>query len=81
MGNLTKEESGMKRIALLRYIKKCRDESHYIPSVREMSRAVGLSCSTVHGYLKSMQESGYVATTEGVTRSTVLTEEGEALIR
>lgn len=81
MANLTKEESEQKKLGILRYIKKCRDDSHYIPSMKEISREVGLSSSTVHGYLKAMQERGYISSTEGVTRSTVLTRKGEALIK
>jgi repressor LexA len=51
----TKEE------LILAVIKKSIREKGYPPSVREIGQAVGLSSSsTVHGYLKRLEEKGYL---------------------
>lgn len=50
-----------KQAAILEVIKKSIREKGYPPSVREIGKAVGLSSSsTVHGYLKKLEEKGYL---------------------
>ena len=47
--------------AILKYIEKQIDANGYPPSVREIGKAVGLkSTATVHGYLNSLTEKGYI---------------------
>ena len=44
------------------YLKKFQREHGYPPSVREIGAAVGLkSASTVHGYLRCLEERGLIA--------------------
>jgi repressor LexA len=50
-----------KQAAILEVIKKKIHQKGYPPSVREIGKAVGLSSSsTVHGYLKKLEEKGYL---------------------
>lgn len=50
-----------KQAAILEVIKKSIRQKGYPPSVREIGQAVGLSSSsTVHGYLKKLEEKGYL---------------------
>lgn len=50
-----------KQAAILAVIKKNIRQKGYPPSVREIGQAVGLSSSsTVHGYLKKLEEQGYL---------------------
>lgn len=50
-----------KQAAILEVIKKNIRQKGYPPSVREIGQAVGLSSSsTVHGYLKKLEEKGYL---------------------
>lgn len=47
--------------AIVEFIKKNVRQKGYPPSVREIGAAVGLkSSSTVHGYLKRLEEKGYI---------------------
>ena len=47
--------------AILKYIEKQVNQKGYPPSVREIGKAVGLrSTATVHGYLRALQEKGYI---------------------
>ena len=46
---------------ILKYIEKSLKNNGYPPSVREICKAVGLkSTATVHGYLNSLEEKGYI---------------------
>lgn len=50
-----------KQAAILEVIKKSIRQKGYPPSVREIGQAVGLSSSsTVHGYLKKLEDKGYL---------------------
>lgn len=50
-----------KQAAILEVIKKNIRQKGYPPSVREIGKAVGLSSSsTVHGYLRKLEEKGYI---------------------
>ncbi len=50
-----------KQAAILAFIKDNIRKKGYPPSVREIGRAVGLSSSsTVHGYLKKLEDKGYL---------------------
>ncbi len=50
-----------KQAAILEVIKKNIRQKGYPPSVREIGKAVGLSSSsTVHGYLRKLEEKGYL---------------------
>ena len=47
--------------AILKFIEKHLKKNGYPPSVREIGKAVGLkSTATVHGYLASLEEKGYI---------------------
>ena len=47
--------------AILKFIEKSIKNNGYPPSVREIGKSVGLkSTATVHGYLASLEEKGYI---------------------
>ena len=47
--------------AILKFIEKSIKSNGYPPSVREIGKSVGLkSTATVHGYLASLEEKGYI---------------------
>ena len=47
--------------SILKFIAKQIEKEGYPPSVREIGKAVGLSSTaTVHGYLKRLEEKGYI---------------------
>ena len=47
--------------AILKFIEKSIKSNGYPPSVREIGKSVGLkSTATVHGYLSSLEEKGYI---------------------
>ena len=47
--------------AILKFIEKQINANGYPPSVREIGKAVGLrSTATVHGYLRALEEKGYI---------------------
>ena len=47
--------------AILKFIEKSIKNNGYPPSVREIGKSVGLkSTATVHGYLSSLEEKGYI---------------------
>ncbi|MCL6612648.1 MAG: transcriptional repressor LexA [Peptococcaceae bacterium] len=55
------EDLTPKQAAILDVIKKNIRQKGYPPSVREIGQAVGLSSSsTVHGYLKKLEDKGYL---------------------
>lgn len=63
-----------KQLEILNFIKKQISEVGYPPTVREICDAVGLnSPSTVHGYLKRLEKSGYIEKSQGSSRGIRLT--------
>ena len=47
--------------AIVKFIEKHIKANGYPPSVREIGKSVGLkSTATVHGYLASLEEKGYI---------------------
>ena len=55
------EELNKRESEILNFIKSETSRKGYPPSVREIGMAVGLkSSSTVHGYLNSLEEKGYI---------------------
>jgi repressor LexA len=55
------EELNKRESEILHFIKSETSRKGYPPSVREIGMAVGLkSSSTVHGYLNSLEEKGYI---------------------
>ena len=64
-GNLSEKEQ-----RILKFIKRNVWEKGYPPSVREIGKAVGLSSSsTVHAYLKKLEERGYLRRDVNKTRA------------
>ena len=64
-GSLSEKEQ-----RILKFIKRRVWEKGYPPSVREIGEAVGLSSSsTVHGYLKKLEERGYLRRDVNKTRA------------
>lgn len=62
---LTEKEAQILNV-IVDYIK----ENGYAPSVREIGKLVGLkSTSTVHEYLKRLQEKGYIERKENFPRT------------
>ncbi len=62
------------------YIKKQIDEAGYPPSVREICMAVGLSSpSTVHRYINSLEEKGYIIKEDSKKRAIKLTKQEEGI--
>ena len=55
---------------ILHYIETYKQQYGYAPSVREIGRGVGLaSTSSVHAYLKKLQEQGLIEKQEGRPRT------------
>lgn len=64
------ENLNPKQLAVLQYIKYQMQEKGYPPSVREICTAVNLkSTSTVHTYLKKLEELGYIRRDLAKTRA------------
>jgi repressor LexA len=60
-GRKMSSELTPKQAAILEVIKKSISQKGYPPSVREIGQAVGFSSSsTVHSYLKKLEEKGYL---------------------
>ena len=58
------------------YIKRQIEEAGYPPSVREICMAVGLSSpSTVHRYINSLEEKGYIVKADSKKRAIRLTKQ------
>ncbi len=50
-----------RQLAILEFIESEKKSKGYPPSVREIAKAVGLrSSSTVHGYLRKLEDDGYI---------------------
>lgn len=63
------------------YIRSCIREAGYPPSVREICEAVGLSSpSTVHGYLKRLEQKGLIIKDDLKKRAIRLPEAREEVI-
>ena len=55
---------------ILHYIETYKQEYGYAPSVREIGKGVGLaSTSSVHAYLKKLQEQGLIEKQDGRPRT------------
>ena len=66
--------------SILKFIAKQIEKEGYPPSVREIGKAVGLSSTaTVHGYLKRLEEKGYIRkeNKKGRTLKLIKDENGE----
>ena len=66
--------------SILKFIAKQIEKEGYPPSVREIGKAVGLSSTaTVHGYLKRLEEKGYIRkeNQKGRTLKLIKDENGE----
>jgi len=64
-----------KQERVLEYIKKTIEEKGYSPSVRDICSAVGIkSTSTVHAYLKKLEEAGRIVMDNSISRSIRLPE-------
>lgn len=64
------EDLNTRQYEVLKYIKTQIREKNYPPSVREICVAVNLkSTSTVHGYLKQLEEFGYIKRDSTKTRA------------
>ena len=66
--------------SILKFIAKQIEKEGYPPSVREIGKAVGLSSTaTVHGYLKRLEEKGYIRkeNQQGRTQKLIKDENGE----
>ena len=84
MLNRKKEKDGLtkREKSILKCIVKQIEKNGYPPSVREIGKAVGLSSTaTVHGYLKRLEEEGYVKkeNQKGRTIKLLKDESGELL--
>ncbi len=84
MLNRKKEKDGLtkREKSILKCIVKQIEKNGYPPSVREIGKAVGLSSTaTVHGYLKRLEEKGYVKkeNQKGRTIKLLKDESGELL--
>ncbi len=67
-----------KASAILRYVENCIDDG-IPPSVREICSELGIkSTSTVHKYLKELEEKGYIIRGENLNRSIKLAENSGA---
>jgi len=73
-------ELAKKEKEIFEYIKLQIDEAGYPPSVREICNAVGLSSpSTVHRYLNSLEEKGYIIKADSKKRAIKLTKQEEGI--
>ena len=67
--------AGQRQEQIYKYIKEYIAQHGYPPSVREISRAVGLkSASTVHGYLRQLEERGLLSREARLPRALGLPE-------
>ena len=61
MKNSNKELLNKREKAILKFIERQIELKGYPPSVREIGKSVGLSSTaTVHGYLRKLEEKGYI---------------------
>lgn len=59
-----------KEKSVLKYIKSTIKSNGYAPSVRDICIAVGIkSTSTVHSYIKRLEEKGYISRVDGKSRA------------
>ena len=75
-----KPELSNREKSILKFIAKQIEKEGYPPSVREIGKAVGLSSTaTVHGYLKRLEEKGYIRkeNQKGRTLKLIKDENGE----
>ena len=63
---------------VLEYIRDFTHRNGYVPSVRDIARAIGVkSPSTVQGYLDGLEKAGYIRREPSQNRSIMLIEEDE----
>lgn len=73
------EELSRREREILDCIKTSIHEQGYPPSVREIGKLVGLrSSSTVHGYLNSLEEKGYIRRNPSTPRAIEITDGSNA---
>lgn len=61
---------------ILQFIEEYKQQYGYAPSVREIGKGVGLApTSSVHAYLKKLQEEGLIEKQEGCPRTICFTGE------
>jgi len=73
-------ELAKKEKEIYEYIKLQIDEAGYPPSVREICNAVGLSSpSTVHRYINSLEEKGYIIKADSKKRAIKLAKQEEGI--
>jgi len=73
-------ELAKKEKEIFEYIKLQIDEAGYPPSVREICNAVGLSSpSTVHRYINSLEEKGYIIKADSKKRAIKLAKQEEGI--
>lgn len=74
------EELSRREREILDCIKTSIHEQGYPPSVREIGNAVGLrSSSTVHGYLSTLEEKGYIRRNPSTPRAIEITDGSNAV--
>lgn len=68
-----------KEISILEYIRKFQSEKGYAPSMREISRDLGIrSMSMISWYLSKLEKAGRIKRDKSVARSIVVTDQAEA---
>lgn len=68
-----------KELEVLNVIVEYIKQNEYAPSVREIGDIVGFkSSSTVHSYLKSLQDKGYIERKENFPRALRVIKSGES---
>jgi repressor LexA len=70
-----REESNLKKLSIYNYLKQYTLDKGYPPSVREICSALSLSStSTVHGYLKKLEQEGLIKRDPTKPRALEITE-------
>ncbi|MBS4538230.1 HTH domain-containing protein [Clostridium sp. D2Q-11] len=71
-----------KQLVVLKGIDDLIKENKYSPTVREIGEKVGLkSSSSVHTYIKKLEEKGCLSKVEASGRSLVITERGQMALK
>ena len=72
MNELTEKER-----SVYEYISDCIDKNGYAPSVRDICAALGIkSTSSVHVYLRKLDEKGYIKKSSGKSRALIVENSG-----
>lgn len=65
---------GVKRAAILAYVRECIEAGAPVPTIREIGRAVGItSTSVVNYHLRKLTEAGEIRRIPSISRGLVLT--------